>query len=88
MKCYEDWKWCDRKLSFQNLSNVWIRTDDRGLGHNLIWGDMWIGTDYELCCHDQIDSAICIGKDGIRNIHDKFEIIYALHQIWKNAFMT
>jgi hypothetical protein len=70
-----------------NLSIVWIRTDDRGLCHNLIWGDMWIGTDYKLCCHDQRDRAMWIGKDGIRNIHDKFEIKYALQQIWKYADM-
>jgi hypothetical protein len=42
---------------------------------------MWIGTDDKLCCHDQRDSAMWIVKDGIRNIHDQFEIKYALQQI-------
>jgi hypothetical protein len=44
LKCYVDWKWCDRKLSRQIWSNIWIRTDDGGLYFHLIWDALWIGT--------------------------------------------
>jgi hypothetical protein len=42
---------------------------------------MWIETDDKGCCPDQIDSDMWIGNDMKRTFHDKFLIIYALHQI-------
>jgi hypothetical protein len=36
---------------------------------------MWIGTANKGCCHDQIGSAMWIGKDATGSIHDIFEII-------------
>jgi hypothetical protein len=49
---------------------------------------MWIWTDDRGWCLDQIESAMWIGKDVKGTFLDKFEIIYALHQTWKNADMT
>jgi hypothetical protein len=31
---------------------MWIRTDDRGWCHDLIWGDMCIGTDDIGCWYE------------------------------------
>jgi hypothetical protein len=44
LKCYVDLKGSYRKLSRTILSNMWIGIDDRG-SHDLIWGDIWKGTD-------------------------------------------
>jgi hypothetical protein len=49
MKCYLDWKICDRKLSRPIWYTMWIRSDDGGWCHDLIWGDMWIG-EYDKGC--------------------------------------
>jgi hypothetical protein len=49
LKWYVDWKGCDRKLSRPISENMWIRTNDIGWCHDLIWGDMWIGTDDKEC---------------------------------------
>jgi hypothetical protein len=54
MKCYVDWKGCDRKISRPIWSTMWIRADDRGWCHDLIWGDIKIGTDFKWCCLDKI----------------------------------
>jgi hypothetical protein len=32
---------------------MWIRTDDGGWWHDLIWGDICIGTDDIGCCHEK-----------------------------------
>jgi hypothetical protein len=48
LKCYVDWKWCDRKLSQPIWSIMWIRTDDRGWCNDLIWGALWTTADCEL----------------------------------------
>jgi hypothetical protein len=40
LKCYVDWNGCDRKLSRPIWSTMWIRTEDRGWCHDLIWGVM------------------------------------------------
>jgi hypothetical protein len=53
-----------------------------------IWNTMWIWTDERGWCLDQIESAMWIGKDAKGTFHDKFKIIYALQQTWKNADMT
>jgi hypothetical protein len=45
LKCYFDWKWCDRKLSRPVWTTMWIKTDDWRWSFDLIWGDIWIGTD-------------------------------------------
>jgi hypothetical protein len=39
---------------------------------------MWIGTDDIRCCHDQIYSAMWIGKDVTGTIHEHFEVICEL----------
>jgi hypothetical protein len=49
---------------------------------------MWRATDDKGCCHDQIDSAMWIGKDVKGTFYDKFEVIYALQQTWRDADMT
>jgi hypothetical protein len=54
LKCYVDWKGCDRKYSGIIWSSMWIRTDDRGWCHELIWRDTWIGTHDKGCCLVQI----------------------------------
>jgi hypothetical protein len=33
---------------------MWIRSDDRGWIHDIIWGDIWIGTDVNGCCLEKI----------------------------------
>jgi hypothetical protein len=42
---------------------MWIRIDDSGWCHDIIWGDMWTGTDDKLSCPVQIESAMWIGKN-------------------------
>jgi hypothetical protein len=79
---------CDRKLSRQIWSTMWSRSDNIGWGHDTIWVDIGIGTDDIRCCHDQILCAIWIVKDVEWSFNDKFDIIYALQKIWKNAIMT
>jgi hypothetical protein len=49
---------CDRKLSRTTWSTMWIKTDDRGWCHDLIWHDIWIGTDIKECCLDQM-TVLC-----------------------------
>jgi hypothetical protein len=48
LKCYVDWKGCDRELSRTIWSTMWIKTDDRGWCHDLIWGARWIRTNPEI----------------------------------------
>jgi hypothetical protein len=62
LKCYVYWEWCERKLSLPILSTIWIRTDDRGLCHDLICGALWIGTYENDCFHDLLWSAMWTGK--------------------------
>jgi hypothetical protein len=38
-----------------NLSIIFIATVLKGCWHNLIWCDMWIGTDVEECWHEVFD---------------------------------
>jgi hypothetical protein len=57
---------------------MWIRGDNIGWCDDLIWGDMWMGTNDKGCSLDQIDSAMWIWKDVKRKFHDKYGIIYAL----------
>jgi hypothetical protein len=57
-----DWKEWDRKLSLQIWSNNWISTDDRGWRHDIICGDILIGTDVEGCCLEKFKSAMWIGQ--------------------------
>jgi hypothetical protein len=45
LKCYEYWKGSDRKFPQPYACNMWIRTEDIGWCHDLIWSAMWIGTD-------------------------------------------
>jgi hypothetical protein len=52
--CYDDWKLWDRKLWLPNLIIIWIKPDDKEWCQDLIWGDMWIGTDDKWCSHDEI----------------------------------
>jgi hypothetical protein len=44
LKCFVDWKGCNRKLLRPVWSKMWIRRDDRRWWFELIWGDIWIGT--------------------------------------------
>jgi hypothetical protein len=48
LKCYVDWNGCYRKLSRTIWRTMWIRSDDRGLCHDLIWGALWNWTDSEI----------------------------------------
>jgi hypothetical protein len=41
-----------------NVCTMWIRRDDNGWCHDLIWGALWIGTDVKKCCNDINWSAI------------------------------
>jgi hypothetical protein len=47
---------------------------------------MWTGTDDKLCCPDQIESAMCIGKDVkgnfLQHIWDKVYISTDLKGCW------
>jgi hypothetical protein len=38
----------------KNLKNKWINTDDRGWRLDLIWGDIWIGTNVNRWCIEKI----------------------------------
>jgi hypothetical protein len=76
LKCYEDWKWYDTKISRRIWGTIWIRTDDRGWCHDQILGDIWIGTDDKGWCHDKILCAMWIGKDVKGSFHEKFYVIY------------
>jgi hypothetical protein len=49
-----DWKGCDSNLSRPIWCTMWIRTDDKGWHHDLIWGDIGIRPDDIGCWHDQI----------------------------------
>jgi hypothetical protein len=60
LKCYVDWKGCDRKLSRLIWRNLRNNTDDIGWCHDLIWGDMWIWTDDIWCCLNQIYILLCV----------------------------
>jgi hypothetical protein len=48
VKCYMDWKGCDRKLSRPIWCNMRIRTVDRGWCYDLIWGAIWTAADCEI----------------------------------------
>jgi hypothetical protein len=43
IKCYMEWKVCDKKFSRPIWSTIWNRTDDGEWCHDLIWGAFWIG---------------------------------------------
>jgi hypothetical protein len=42
IKCYVDWKGCDRKFSQRIWSSLCIRTDDTRWCLDLIWGALWL----------------------------------------------
>jgi hypothetical protein len=42
---------------------MWIRTDDWGWCHDLIWHDNWIGTDVKGCGVDQ--NTVLYGWDSL-----------------------
>jgi hypothetical protein len=49
---------------------------------------MWKGTDGKACCHDQIYSAMWIGKDVTVRFHYQFEVLCELVQMIKDDVMT
>jgi hypothetical protein len=88
MKRNVDWILCDRKHSRPIWSTMWISWDDRGWCHDLILGDILIGTDDNLWCHDQILRAMWIGKDVTGSCHVQFEVLCGLEQMIEDDFMT
>jgi hypothetical protein len=60
-KCYVDWKWCGKKLSWQIWSTMWIRSDDGGWCYDLNWGAFGLEQILKLGCHDLICIAMWIG---------------------------
>jgi hypothetical protein len=78
---------------------MWIRKDDRGWCHDLIWRDIWIGTDDKRCCIDQIkcseDLILCNRKPswpiwinmGIRTVDRVWchELILKLSVDWNRC---
>jgi hypothetical protein len=49
---------------------------------------MWIETDDIGCCHDQIYSAMWIGKDVTGSFQEQFEVQYELEQMIEDDVMT
>jgi hypothetical protein len=47
-KCCDDLIICDMKHSRTIWSIMWIRTEERGWGHDLIWGDICKGTEEKV----------------------------------------
>jgi hypothetical protein len=58
LKCYVDWKGCDRKLSLSIRSTMWVSTYDKGWCHDLILCDIRIETDVIWCCLVQIKCSV------------------------------
>jgi hypothetical protein len=49
---------------------------------------MWIGTEEIGCCHDQIDSAMWIGKYVTGSFHVKFEVKCGFEQMIDDDILT
>jgi hypothetical protein len=88
LKCYVNWKGCNRKLSQQIWNNLWIITDDRGWCHDVIWVDMWIGTDDIGCCLDQIYIDMYIGKNVTSSFYDHLEVQCGLERMISDDVLT
>jgi hypothetical protein len=88
LKCYVDGKGCGRKLSRPYWSSLWNRIDDWGWCHDIILGDMWIGTDEIGCCLDQINTTRCIIKTETSSFHYQFEVIYGLERMILDDILT
>jgi hypothetical protein len=67
---------------------MWNRRDIIGWCHDLIWGDIWIGTDDKWCCPDQIKCAMSIRIYVKGSSHDKFYVIWELEQMVGDDVMT
>jgi hypothetical protein len=79
---------CGRIISRPLWSNIWIRTDDRGWWHDLIFNALWIGTDVRDCSHDLNWSAMWTEMYVPWSFYDKFEVIYGLEHVIKDDVMT
>jgi hypothetical protein len=49
---------------------------------------MWIGTDDKGCCHNQIESAMCIGMDVTGSFLNQFEVLCGLEQMRNDNVIT
>jgi hypothetical protein len=79
---------CVMKLYRPIWSTIWNRTDDSGWWLELNCRALWIGSDVNECCHDQIWSAMWTGNYVTGNNHDQFEVICELDQLIKDDVMT
>jgi hypothetical protein len=66
LKCYVDWKGCDRNISRRIWSTIWIRRDNTGWRLDLICGALWNGTNMRKCCNEKkkcyVDWIFCDRK--------------------------
>jgi hypothetical protein len=67
---------------------LWIIIDERGWCLELIWGDMWIGTDDIWCSLDQLHIAMCIGMNVTGSFHDNFDVPYDFEHIILDDVLT
>jgi hypothetical protein len=88
LKSYVVWKCCGKKVSRPIWSTLWNKTDDRDWWHDLIFGDMWIGTDAIGCCLDQIYITMCIGKTVTSCFQDHFEVLCGLEGMILDDVLT
>jgi hypothetical protein len=88
LKWYLDWNGCDRKFSRTIWSNFRIRKVDGWWCPDLIWGDIWIGTDDIGCCLDQIYIAMCIGKNVTPSFQVHLEGLCGLERMMLDDVLT
>jgi hypothetical protein len=88
LRCYVDWKGCERKILRQIWGTMWIRTDVKGCCHDKIRGLMWKGTDDKGCSLDSVGGAMWIGKSVEGSFKDQFLIQCGLEQLRLDSLMT